>query len=572
MRRSNADGERGAVLPVVVLSLGFLIVMTAFTVDLGRLMLRRRDLQSVADVVALDLARHVDGRTVDAIEADPTWVGQQQLSTDRNDFPISGTRSLDVQLGHVTSSRQFVRDFGASIPNAVKVTAFDHVDYYFAPGGGNANRFATALGNAPAPPCAPGDCPLGAAALDYQIGSFLASASFTPERTNLLNAVLGRALGGGGGLSLDAVSYQGLANGSVTLRQITTQMGLASPNDFFVGTVNARQFFLASARALSANGGTVGAVNALNAMAATVGSNTTLAGSGVIGRGGQFSVTGSQGRTSAADVGMNVLNIVQGAAFLINGSNAISVPALTLNIAGLTTTTISLSVIEGPRVVLGARIDEATTTSQVHLVITTGVDNPVGAIGPVPASRITGSVTVDTTAGSATGTPIQIACPNNTGGVTPAAMINVTASPVAATASETLTLATTVPILGTTNVLSTTVSNATVAVTSTPGTGTFAYPAGFLPSIGTGTTQRIGGGALNLSGALGATSINSTLLGGSFLKTDLVNVMNTGVSAGIAPAVASSAIPFIGSSFGLEIGGADVGAIDMRCTGPLLVN
>ena len=66
-------------------------------IQLGRMMLRRRDMQSVADVVSLDLARRVDGRTVDQIESDPAWVAQQHLSAERNDFPITGTRVLNVQ-------------------------------------------------------------------------------------------------------------------------------------------------------------------------------------------------------------------------------------------------------------------------------------------------------------------------------------------------------------------------------------------------------------------------------------------------------------------------------------------
>jgi uncharacterized membrane protein len=561
--RRKQDGERGAVLPVVVLSLGFLIVMTAFTVDLGRLMLRRRDLQSVADVVALDLARRVDGRTVDQIQADPTWVGQQQLSTDRNDFPISGTRSLDVQLGHVTSSRQFVRDFGASIPNAVRVTAFDHVDYYFAPGGGNANRFATALGNAPTTSCP--TC-MGAAALDYQIGSFLASGSFTPERVTLLNRVFSAAFGGSS-VNIDAVSYQGLAAGTFTLRQVTGQMALGSPNDFFAGSVNARRFLQASAQALAANGGSAAAVSALNTLAATVGSTSTFSGGSLIGRGSQFSVVSGKG--SAADVSMNVLNLIQGTAFLINGTNLISVPSLSLGIPSLTTTDIQLSVIEGPRVVLGARVGDPTTTSQVQLVLTTVVDKDMSA--RIAGGRITGSITVNTTAGSATGTPTQLACPSNAAGVPASAVINVTASPVTAVASETLTLAATV-LLSSTNVLSTTVTNATVATTTSGGVGTFGYPTQFMPPIGSGGTQRLGGGSLNLAGALAATSTNSALLGGPFLTSDLISIMNEGLTGSITPAITTSAVPFIGSSFGLEIGGADVGAIDMRCTGPLLVN
>ncbi len=61
-RRVALRGDRGAVLPLVAIVLPVLILLTAFAVDLGRQRASRRTMQARADVIALDLARLMDGR------------------------------------------------------------------------------------------------------------------------------------------------------------------------------------------------------------------------------------------------------------------------------------------------------------------------------------------------------------------------------------------------------------------------------------------------------------------------------------------------------------------------------
>ncbi len=62
--RRPLRGERGATsVLVAVLMAGVLLVSAAFAVDLGQQRVVRRDVQAVADVVALDMARELDGRT-----------------------------------------------------------------------------------------------------------------------------------------------------------------------------------------------------------------------------------------------------------------------------------------------------------------------------------------------------------------------------------------------------------------------------------------------------------------------------------------------------------------------------
>ena len=53
--RAQQPRDRGAVLPIVALTLVTLIAMAAMTIDLGRLMMKRRDLQAQRfEVLVLD--------------------------------------------------------------------------------------------------------------------------------------------------------------------------------------------------------------------------------------------------------------------------------------------------------------------------------------------------------------------------------------------------------------------------------------------------------------------------------------------------------------------------------------
>src|SRR5688572_7002712 len=98
LRTRNRDdrGDRGAVLPVIALSIVALLTMSSIAVDLGRQMLRRREAQAVADVVALDLVRFIDGRSENDILADPDWATTLTAAAARNNYPVG---KLTVALG-----------------------------------------------------------------------------------------------------------------------------------------------------------------------------------------------------------------------------------------------------------------------------------------------------------------------------------------------------------------------------------------------------------------------------------------------------------------------------------------
>ncbi len=205
MRRRDRD-ERGAVAVFVAVVLSLLLVASAFAVDLGMQRAARADMQAVADAVALDLARELDGRTATELG---TLQTAADASRDRNEATSLGsTPAVTPELGVVNpATGAFTPVAGGVVPNAVRVTASTVVDFAFgvAPDGG-AQRSAIAMAN-------PDAClRLGSTLLDLQSGNSV-----------LLNAVLGDILGGS--LNLTAVSYQGLAGAEVTLADLAVALG-----------------------------------------------------------------------------------------------------------------------------------------------------------------------------------------------------------------------------------------------------------------------------------------------------------------------------------------------------------
>ena len=84
MSASRWRDERGLTLPIVALLIGTMVLMVSFAVDLGRQRADRRLAQAGADVVALDMIRIVEGRTLDQVLADPGTVTALSDSAARN--------------------------------------------------------------------------------------------------------------------------------------------------------------------------------------------------------------------------------------------------------------------------------------------------------------------------------------------------------------------------------------------------------------------------------------------------------------------------------------------------------
>lgn len=133
--RRREDGERGAAAVVTSIVMVVLLLMAAFAVDLGQQRVVRSDVQAIADVVALDVSRLLDGRKVSQYTDDELdmFEAAKNESVDRN------TAALGGELSHSDVTWEFVKlvagDWvaaqGNDVVEAVKVTASSTVGFAF---------------------------------------------------------------------------------------------------------------------------------------------------------------------------------------------------------------------------------------------------------------------------------------------------------------------------------------------------------------------------------------------------------------------------------------------------------
>lgn len=343
MARRQRD-ERGAVALVVGAISLVLVLIAAFAVDLGVQRVARRDMQSLADVVALDLVRELDGtRTVATLT--PLMPALALASQKRNESTVGETPVLAVDLGKVDETGDFLPLVGTAIPTAVKVTSSTSVGFAFVPGSGSATRGAVASLEA-------GAC--------FTIGSYVARLD-----TNS-SPILGTLLGGlGSGVALSAVDYNGLANTEVGLLDLlAADAGVGTLDELVRGDelVSLGDFYLLTAEALRRQGGSAAEIALLESLAVDVDHLNFRAGD-VLG-------LDTEG-TSGLDSSLNLYDLVTAGAAAATGENAISIPQLGVNLGLLANVQSSLSVIEplkqacGRKNNLGAR----ASSTQISLAL-----------------------------------------------------------------------------------------------------------------------------------------------------------------------------------------------------------
>lgn len=340
--RGRRTDERGAAAVLMGVGLTLVLVaIAAFSVDLGLQRATRRDMQALADVVALDLARKLDGTSVSALSA--TMNTEMAKSVARNGDTIGDAPALDWDLGTMVDGA-FVEMSGADVPNAVRVTAETSVDFAF--GGvtgvaqGDAGRTAVARAET-------GAC--------FRVGSYAARIDLGD------GAILGpllQALGTDVGLTvLDA---QGLAGADIALLDLVDTGLVAGGFDELVGAdVSVGDFYLAMADVLQNQGGQGAQVALLQELATVAIKDVVINVADIVG----VDSTSSAG----LDAVVNVFDLVSTAAFVANGDNAISVPNLNVNVVGLSTLSGNVKVGQKPIQYCGRAKNVSGETSQVEV-------------------------------------------------------------------------------------------------------------------------------------------------------------------------------------------------------------
>lgn len=312
--------ERGAVAIVMAASCLVLVMIAAFAVDLGMQRVARRDMQSLADVVALDLARDLDNRlTTDYSVAD--LQSRANASRARNGDTLGETPNLLPELGMVNASDGTFRPAVATDrPNAIRVTATTEVGFAFGVArSGGASRSAVASRSEPM--------------VCFSLGTKTLSLDTSGSA---LGPVLDQILR----INLGAVGYEGIVDlkeVSIPLADLLVELNVGSVDELASTNVGLADFVVAAADVARANGDTATAAVLQGIRLGVPGVDIPLADILAL-------QTGSDLAGLTTDV--NLLDLLTAAVVAANGDHA-----LAASIPGLT----SLTVIEPPQIACGGR-------------------------------------------------------------------------------------------------------------------------------------------------------------------------------------------------------------------------
>ncbi|KAA1426274.1 pilus assembly protein TadG-related protein [Nocardioides antri] len=341
MLRARREDERGAVTIFSAFILVVLLGVGALVVDIGMERVARADMQALADVVSLDLARELDGRTV--AELTPLMPGLALASEQRNQDVIGYAAhlpDLDVELGTLVDGD--FQPMASGVPRAVRVEASTTVDFAFAgiTGVATGTTSRQAVAEAQSAAC-------------FQVGSY--AASITPGAAPFFQDILGPIIGS---TTVRMVGYQGLASAHVSLLDIVSApaIGVGTVDELLaMPSISVGTFFRAMAFALRSDGRIAEAAVLDSAAAAAIPATINLR--------DLFGLTTAS--DAALGVQFNALDLLVGAAFLANGTNFIALPNLQAGVPSVGVTSTQFSLIERPRRACDG--DEAKT-AQARLI------------------------------------------------------------------------------------------------------------------------------------------------------------------------------------------------------------
>ncbi|WP_435771162.1 hypothetical protein [Nocardioides sp. SYSU DS0651] len=353
-----------------------LLISAAFAVDLGSQRVVRRDMQALADLVALDLARQLDGRTRGALQGPMTAARDESVARNTDNAGDPPTVSFD--LGTYDDGA-FVAVPDAGVPDAVRVVADSGVDFVF--GGLTGVERGEAVRSAVAQSVG-GAC--------FAIGSY--AARLDTGASPLLGPLLGAL---GSNITLSAVDYNGLANARVKLVELLgAEVGALTTEEVLAGSrlVSLGDFYLAAADAL--DGQSTANVALLESIAASVGA-AQLRVSDILGI--------ATGTGHGLDADLNLLDLVTAAAAAATGEAGLSIPQANVNLGPLAGVTVGLEIIEPPKRGCGRKNhpDARATSSQVDLTLSSSLLDLNLGVGRTRV-RLSGSVSLASASGQLT--------------------------------------------------------------------------------------------------------------------------------------------------------------------------
>lgn len=352
------------------------LTFTAFALDIGLQRAAARDMQAVADAVALDTAR--DPGLASCNQTALSAAAAKSLL--RQGKSIGRGSPLVVTPGHISpTTQQFVAGSNNGACDAVRVVAATTVDFAFAPvigtKTGSAARAAIGSTDSPAVCFSAGTTALTLTSNKSALGPIL---------KNILNVNLGLV-----GYDSGLVGLQGLSIPIAALdAALKIGTGRALVDD---ANVSLAGFLLANASVLEQNGNAVRA-QVLRALAANVGP-LTLNVTDIL----KMDTGGTSGLTATVDV-LDLVGsaIVSAAVDASNGKNALNISSLGLSVGPVNLADAKITIIEPPQIACG-KVGVQAKTTQVRVDLQTGLST--GGLG-ISAANL--SLGVRVAAGTAT--------------------------------------------------------------------------------------------------------------------------------------------------------------------------
>ncbi|MEE4087211.1 pilus assembly protein TadG-related protein [Pseudomonas viridiflava] len=337
---ATQDRQRGAIGLMAALTLVLALLCTLMVIDSGRLYMKKRSLQRIADVAALEAAGRKGTCATGASAA--SYATQSAI---RNGFtPGSDGRTLVATCGTLSVNTESRRVFTADATQsqAIQVVVSHPVPRSIAAG------IAALFDSTPDSP----DIQLSATAVAASASPLasltIRSAAMTIDsaKAAVLNPIVGGLLGGT--LNLGVANWQGLVNTDLNLLSYLDRLKL-DLNITAVGytqvlntTVSVSQLMQSAINVLDPSGtlNATATIAGLQAIKAAAGATTVLLGD-------LLAVQGSAD-IAALNTSLRLLDLVQGLAQLANDKNGISAP-VQINIPGLAQVTTRIQVIEPPQ-------------------------------------------------------------------------------------------------------------------------------------------------------------------------------------------------------------------------------
>lgn len=371
--------ERGAVAPFVAIMVVILVGMASFAVDLGYQRVAARDMQAVADVVAFDMARGLDGRSSSALVGS-TWEARLSDSINRNRDSVGEALTVTSCTASTTAlsgnqicatpgvydrvTKTFTDSNGAPATH-VRVITRTKIDYFFPIYANEGWVTKTAYAEAQKKVC-------------IQLGSY--AARLKTGNSPLLGPLLGFL---DSDLNLGVGDYNALAAVNLELLNLVdVNTAAGTVGELIEGNqlLGLADFYLATATALQQQSGNTAAVGLLQTLALRVPNIKIPLGELLdVGTGG----------ASGLSAALNLLDLVSTAAFVANGDNAVTIPQLNVNLGPLAKVQAKAHITEPLR---PACNDGIAKTSQVGVSLdATALDFsfvPLGVLDPLGLTKI----------------------------------------------------------------------------------------------------------------------------------------------------------------------------------------